>query len=227
MLKPWAALFVCTLGCAPKISDIFHEGHHHFAYMSGDVIAWDVHVPPHTATGYHEHKFDYLFVTLGPATITTTAYNGLTNHLALADGEIRYAKAPLIHLARNDGPADFHNVTIELKKPDTNVAPCDSPCVFQSDQWTAYEMTLAPGQSVDTHNAFIVAVSPINLTHRPEKPLIGAPGKIGDSHNPLTNAGSADARFVMLEFGDGRTRSNRLVEQRDSAASTRPGGAFK
>jgi hypothetical protein len=61
-------------------------------------------------------------------------------------------------------------------------------------------MTLAPGEHVDTKDAFIVAVSDINLTHGREQPLRGGPGKVGDSHNPLTNAGPADARFVMLEF---------------------------
>ena len=200
MLRPWAALFVITLGCAPKITDIFHEGHHHFAYMSGDVIAWDVHVPPHTATGYHEHKFDYLFVTLGPAAITTKVYQGLTAHLALRDGEIRYTKGPLIHMANNDGATEFHNVTIELKKPPTNVVQCDSPCAFTSDQWTAYSMSLAPGEHVETKDAFIVAISDINLTHGREQPLRGGPGKVGDSHSPLTNAGPGEARFVMLEF---------------------------
>jgi hypothetical protein len=200
MLRPGLALFMLTLGCAPTVTDIFHEPHHHFVYKSGVVTAWDVHVPPHETTLMHEHKVDYLFVTLGPATITSAAYKGLTTHLTLHDGEIRFAKGPLTHVARNDGPLEFHNVTIELTQPSTNVTPCDSPCVYKSDQWTAYSMTLAPGEHVDTKDAFIVAVSDINLTHGREQPLRGGPGKVGDSHNPLTNAGPADARFVMLEF---------------------------
>jgi hypothetical protein len=195
-----AALFVCTVGCAPKIVDIAHESHHHFVYKSPNVIAWDVHVAPHTATLNHVHTYDYLFVTLGQAKITSQAYRGLTTHLDLHDGEIRFTKGPLTHMATNDGPLMFHNVTIELEQPVTNVTPCDSPCVYQADQWTAYEMTLAPGQQVDTKNAFIVAVSDIDLTHGRERPIIGGPGKVDDTHNPLTNAGRTDARFVMLEF---------------------------
>jgi len=200
MLRPWAALFVFTLGCAPKITDIFHEPHHHFAYKSPDVTAWDVHVPPHTATFYHQHTHDYLFVTLGPATITTKVYKGLTNHLDLHDGEIRFTQGPLIHMATNDGATPFHNVTIELNNPSTNVTQCDSPCVYTSDQWTAYSITLAPGEHVDTKDAFIVAISDINLTHGREQPLRGGPGKVGDSHQALTNANRSDARFLMLEF---------------------------
>lgn len=195
-----AALFVCTLGCGPKIVDISQEAHHHWVYTSPDVIAYDVHVPAHTSTLYHVHKYDYLYVTLGPATITSTPYKGLTTHLALHDGEIRYTKGPLTHIATNDGDAMFHNVTIELEHPATNVVQCDSPCVWTSDQWTASERTLSPGQQVDAKNAFIVAVSDISLTHGSEQPLRGGPGTIGDTHNPLTNTGSADARFVMLEF---------------------------
>ena len=201
MLKSSAALFVFTLGCAPKVSDIFHEPHHHFAYKSPNVTAWDVQVPPHTSTLMHEHKYDYLFVTLGgPATITSAAYRGLTTHLSLQDGEIRYAPGPLIHVARNDGDLPFHNVTIELTQPSTHVMQCDSPCVYKSDEWTVYSMTLAPGEHVDTKDAFLVAVSYVNLAHGREQPIRGGPGKIGDTHNPLTNAGTADARFVMLEF---------------------------
>lgn len=195
-----AALFVLTSGCAPKVSDIFHEPHHHFAYKSDRVIAWDVYVPPHTATLMHVHQYDYLFVTLGPAQITSQAYRGLTTHLDLHDGEIRYTIGPLTHVATNDGPTMFHNATIELTQPSTHVMQCDSPCVYKSDQWTAYEMALAPGQQVDTKNAFIVAISDINLTHGREQPIQGGPGKMGDTHNPLTNAGATDARFVMLEF---------------------------
>lgn len=201
MLKPWAAaLFVLISGCTPKVSDIFHEGHHHFVYKSPNVIAWDVYVPPHTSTLMHEHQYDYLYVTLGAAKITSQAYKGLTTHLDLHDGEIRYTKGPLTHVATNDGPLMFHNVTIELLQPATNVTPCDSPCVFKSDHWTAYAMTLAPGQQIDTKDAFIAAISDINLTHGQEQPLRGGPGKVGDTHSPVTNAGPTDARFVMLEF---------------------------
>lgn len=196
-----AALFVgIFVGCAPKIVDIAHEAHHHFVYKSAQVIAWDVQVSPHTATLMHEHQRDYLYVTLGPAKITSTPYQGESTHLDLHDGQIRYTKGPLIHVASNDGPLMFHNVTIELTQPATNVTPCDSPCVYRSDQWTAYSMTLAPGRQVDTKDALVVAVSDIDLTHGREQPLLGGPGQVGDTHTALTNAGRNDARFVMLEF---------------------------
>ena len=107
---------------------------------------------------------------------------------------------PYTTLFRSHGATPFHNVTIELNNPSTNVTQCDSPCVYTSDQWTAYSITLAPGEHVDTKDAFIVAISDINLTHGREQPLRGGPGKVGDSHQALTNANRSDARFVMLEF---------------------------
>ena len=200
MLKPWAALFVLTLGCSPKVYSIFQEGHHKFAYKSDRVIVWDVHVPPRTATRMHEHDFDYLFVTLGPAVVTSIPLHGAPTPLVLQDGEIRFTKGPLTHVARNTSNQPFHNVTIELTKPSTNVTPCDSPCVYTSDQWTAYAITLAPGEHVDTQDALVVPISYVNLTHRPEQPLRIYPGQVNDTHHPLTNAGPSDARFMLLEF---------------------------
>lgn len=164
-------------------------------------MAWDVRVPPHAATLMHQHNLDYLFVTLGPATVTSVPYRGETVHMALHDGEIRYTKGPLTHKAINDGNYPFHNVTIELNKPSTNVTPCDSPCVFTSDQWTVSEMSVPPGYHTDSVNAFIVAISDVYLSRpRPGKPLRGGPGMVGDTQTSLTNAGRDTARFVLLEF---------------------------
>jgi hypothetical protein len=90
-----------------------------------------------------------------------------------------------------------------------------------------YRIGLAPGEHVDTHDALVVPLTAVNLTNPPGQPLRLFPGMVNDTHSSLTNGGPSDARFILLEFGEGRTQSNRPVEQSDSAASTRPGGAFK
>jgi len=200
MLKPWAALFVLTLGCSPQVYSIFQEGHHHFAYKSPQVTVWDVRVPPRTSTRMHVHDKDYLFITLGQAAVTSIPLKGAPTQLILQDGEVRFTKAPLVHEARDDGNQPFHNITIELAQPATNVTPCDSPCVMTSDQWTVYSIGLAPGEHVDTKYALIVPLTAVNLTRRPMQPLHLFPGMVNDTHSPLTNGGPADARFIMLEY---------------------------
>ena len=200
MPRPWAALFVLLLGCSPKPVDIFHEPHHHFVYKSDKITAWNVMVPPRTATLMHEHDMDYLFVTLGPAVVTSLPLKGAPTQLVLRDGEVRFAKAPLIHVADNYSNEPFHNVTIELAHPATNVTPCDSPCVLTSDQWTVTRMTLAPGERYDTKFAIIVPLVAVELGRRPNQPLHLVPGQVNDTSVPVTNSGPADARFITVEF---------------------------
>jgi hypothetical protein len=114
-------------------------------------------------------------------------------------------------------------VTIELLHPSTNVGACALPCVVSSDQWTVSSAVVAPGGHVDAHDALAIAISDVDMG----APLRGGPGTFAMTKGTLTNNGSADARLVLLEFGASRTQANRPVEQRDSAASTRRGAAFK
>src|SRR5262249_55438593 len=137
--------------------------------------------------------------TLGAATVTSAVYRDHESRLMLRDGEVRFAKAPLIHAASDDGDQPFHNVTIELLRPSSNVAPCAAPCIMSADQWTVSSVTLAPSARVDTRNALAVAVSDVNLTG--DGPALrGAPGAFAMVHGSLVNAGATDARLVLLEL---------------------------
>jgi quercetin dioxygenase-like cupin family protein len=199
MLKTWAALSVFVWSCGSEIHAITDESHHHQVMQDDRVRVFDVHVAPHTETGIHTHTYDYLFVTLGAAKVASHVYHDSTHALDLADGEIRFTKAPLIHSAINTGDTPFHNVTIELLHPSTHVAPCASPCVINADQWTAYSVTLPPSGEMNAHDALVVAVSPVNLIEDGPS-LSGDPGALARVHGPIRNAGPADARFVLLEF---------------------------
>jgi quercetin dioxygenase-like cupin family protein len=201
MMKTWAALFVLALGCGEgdKIYPITEESHHHLVMQDDRVRVFDVHVAPHSETGIHTHNYDYIYVTLGPAKVVSHVYHDSSHALTLSDGEVRYTKAPLVHSAINNGDTPFHNVTIELLHPATHVAPCTLPCTLTSDQWTVYSLTVPPADSVNAHDALVVAVSPVNLIEDGPS-LTGNPGALARLHGPLRNGGPGDARVVVLEF---------------------------
>jgi quercetin dioxygenase-like cupin family protein len=184
MLKHWAALTILALDCATTIYPITNEPHHHLVLQTHRVRVFDVHVAPGTSTRIHEHDYDYLFITLGDATVTSTPYRGTPSHLALHDGDVRFTKAPLIHAASDDGTQPFHNVTIELLQPASHVTACAAPCVMTSDQWTVRSVTLPPGGSVDAHDGLAVALEATAL------PTQGA----------FTNTSAAAERVMLLEF---------------------------
>lgn len=197
MLKAWAALSVLALRTgAAQVTPITNEPHHHLVLTTDRVRVFDVHVAPHTVTLMHQHDYDYLFITLGDATVTSARQGDGTSQLVLKDGEVRFSKGGFAHTASDDGDQPFHNVTIELLHPSTKVGPCALPCVLSSDQWTVSSATLAPGDHVDAHDALAVAVSPVDLG----APLRGGPGARALVHGPLTNHGTTDAKVLLLEF---------------------------
>lgn len=196
MLRTWVALSVLALqSVAAQITPITNEPHHHLVLTTDRVRVFDVHVAPHTVTLMHQHDYDYLFFTLGDATVTSAKYRDGVSQLVLHDGEVRFAKGGFAHTARVDSDQPFHNVTIELLHPSTHVRACALPCVMASDQWTVSSATIAPGGHVDAHDALAVAVSPVEMG-----PLHGAPGAFAMVHGPLTNGGASDARVLLLEF---------------------------
>jgi quercetin dioxygenase-like cupin family protein len=187
MLKHGVALGIFALGCATKFYPITNEPDHHQVMRNDQVRVFDVHVAPHTSTRMHVHSYDYLFVTLGAATVTSAPYHRSPTQLALHDGEVRFSKAPLIHIATNDGDQEFHNTTIELLHPSTTVKPCALPCVYTADQWTVSSVSLAPSAHLDVHDALVVSIS-------------GTPGEVRMVQGALTNAEPSEARFVVVEF---------------------------
>jgi quercetin dioxygenase-like cupin family protein len=196
MLRAWAALSVLALACASTITPITSEPHHHLVMTTDRVRVFDVHVAPHTVTLMHQHDYDYLFVTLGAATVTSARYRDGVSQLVLHDGEVRYTKGGFAHTASDDTDQPFHNVTIELLHPSTNVGACALPCVMSSDQWTVSSVTVAPGGHVDAHDALAIAISDVDMG----APLRGGPGTLATVNGALANNGATDAKVVLLEF---------------------------
>lgn len=103
-----------------KAVPVTGEPHHHLVYSSEYVRAFDVEVPPHSATMLHEHAVDYIWVALGDADVINAVAGRPEARLQIKDGTVHFTRGGFAHIARNETDAAFRNVTIELLKPQMN-----------------------------------------------------------------------------------------------------------
>jgi hypothetical protein len=96
---------------------ITQEPDHHLVLENQFTRVFYVEVPVGEQTLVHEHKNDYVFVTLGDSDVENMPQGKDPVRLQLKDGEARYVKAPLVHRAKNLAKTPFRNVTIEILMP--------------------------------------------------------------------------------------------------------------
>jgi quercetin dioxygenase-like cupin family protein len=138
----------------------------------------------------HRHNYDYLFVTLGDSDVLSVRPGEKPAQLLLKDGDVRYTPGHFAHAAINQIDRPFHNITIELLKPSSNVAGCGGdgctemlPCasgkadicptttrLIASDQWTVSLIKMPPSSRLEKHTHsmphLVVAVSDLNLAQQ-------------------------------------------------------------
>jgi len=159
----WLAAPGAVAAQEPAVVPLTSEPSHHLALTTDYVRIFDVTAAPHATTLIHRHDSDYLFVTLGDADITSARTDAPPTHLVLKDGAIEYAPGGFAHSVANNIDRPFHNITIELLRPSTHVAPCTDSCSrpaacptnghcatvtrsITADQWVANTITLQPGE---------------------------------------------------------------------------------
>src|ERR1700738_525130 len=96
---------------------INEEPHHRLVLQNDFTHVYNVMVPPLDATLLHQHDLPYLYVTLGPADIVNAIVGKPELHQILHDGETHYTPGKFAHVARTDTGLPFHNITIELVRP--------------------------------------------------------------------------------------------------------------
>jgi quercetin dioxygenase-like cupin family protein len=182
------ALLCLGAAAQPQQSvDITSEPSHHLVFQNEYLRAFDVTVAPKTSTLVHRHEHDYVFVTLGDADLTNARVGEKPAGLQLKDGETRFTPGGFAHAAINNSDRPFHNITIDLLQPATNVKRCTEsctvpvPCAAQaksacpsmerrisSDQWVMSFVTMPPGSHLERHTRalpnLVVAVSNLDLT---------------------------------------------------------------
>src|SRR5262249_55941188 len=166
--------------------DITAEPSHHLVFQNEYLRAFDVTVAPKSSTLVHRHNHDYLFVTLGDADLVNARVGEKPAPLKLKDGEVRFTAGNFAHAAINESDRPFHNTTIELLQPSTNVKTCTESCempapcesekgicpiiapLISSDQWTVLLIKFPPGSRLESHARAVphlfVPVSDLELT---------------------------------------------------------------
>jgi hypothetical protein len=93
------------------------EPHHVLVFKNDYVRVYNVTVPPLDATLLHQHDVPYIYLTLGTADVINAVAGKPEVHLTLEDGATRYSPGGFAHIARTDAGILFHNITIELARP--------------------------------------------------------------------------------------------------------------
>ena len=207
--------------------EITSEPRHHLVFENEYVRVFDVTVAPRDTTLVHRHNHDYLFVTLGDSDLINARVGEKPVPLQLKDGDVRFTPGNFAHAAINNADRPFHNTTIELLKPSSNVKTCTDSCddlsnpcagicaqrrkLISSDQWSVWMITVPPTAQAEKylHTApqLIVPVSNLGFgvqAGSTDTPIVRGPGQIdwlpGRPMHALINNARTQARFVALEF---------------------------
>lgn len=93
------------------------EPHHAHVLQNDFVRVYNVTVPPLDATQLHQHDLPYIYLMLGPADVVNAVQGKPEVRLTLEDGATRYMAGGFAHIVRTDAGIPFHNITIELERP--------------------------------------------------------------------------------------------------------------
>lgn len=189
-------LATATLAQQQQSVEITSEPSHHLVFENEYVRVFDVTVAPRATTLVHKHNHDYLFVTLGDSDVVSVRPGEKPVGLKLKDGEVRFTPGNFAHAAVNQADRPFHNITIELLKPSTNVKTCTGSCdaggcagsvpgntgnnssvaacsatthLISADQWTVSLVGLPPNVTLNKPSggpALLVAVSNLELARK-------------------------------------------------------------
>jgi quercetin dioxygenase-like cupin family protein len=226
-------LFLATAALAQhqQSVEITSEPTHHLVFQNEYVRVFNVTVAPRATTLVHRHNYDYLFVTLGDSDVVSVRPGEKPVALKLKDGEVRFTPGNFAHAAVNQSDRPFHNITIELLKPSSNVKTCTDSCddlsdpcagictqrrkLISSDQWSVWLITVPPTAHAEKYlhavPQLIVPVSNLGFGAKDgsnDTPIIRGSGQIdwltGSPMHALINNTKTSASFIALEFNQGK-----------------------
>jgi quercetin dioxygenase-like cupin family protein len=207
--------------------EITAEPSHHLILENENVRVFRVEVAPHGATLMHEHRRDYVYVTIGNAHISNEVKGKPAVDVKLADGDTRFVPGNFAHIVTDLSEQPFRNITIELVQDEklrqtTSHWPEESgeqtfpggrnKILFVKDAVRVSEVDLEPGAALPSHHHdgphLAVAVTSADLRSDVEgvgpKPAKFSAGEIkwlpGGFTHTLTNVGKTPVRLVTVEF---------------------------
>lgn len=171
-----ALLAIMTIAAAPRPAvPLLDEPMHHKKFENEYVRVFDVLVPPHEQTLFHEHAHDYVFVPIGASKFRSEKADGTSSELDLKSGEARFTSAPLTHRAINLADTPFRNITVEILKSAGSPAELPLPAmpghsvILENDRVRIDRQILDPGQSTGLHTHTLmslgICVSPARVEY--------------------------------------------------------------
>ncbi|MEK6302547.1 MAG: hypothetical protein AABO41_17690 [Acidobacteriota bacterium] len=181
---------------------VANEPRHHLKFENQYVRVFDVVVPPGDTTLFHTHSNDYLFVSIGDATLKAEVMGGQPGDLIAKDGDSRFTKAPITHRVTNVGKDVFRNITIEVLKSPGIAAGAHAheipghTLVLDNDRLHVERVVIEPGKSIPTHThhqsglGVCVSAAEIQIESPGQKPrtVKFAPGAFQWSDGPVTHS---------------------------------------
>jgi quercetin dioxygenase-like cupin family protein len=242
-------VFLATAALAQQQQavEITSEPSHHLVLENDYVRVFDVTVVPKASTLIHRHDNDYLFVTLGDSNLINARVGEKPAALQLKDGDVRFTPGHFAHAAINNADRPFHNITIELLKPPTNVKTCTESCdvnpecadrastscvsgkkLISSDQWSVSLVTMPPSSRIEKHTHIaphlVVPISNLDLASVSSAGDMGA--SIGIKRAPgEINWVSAGVTHVLYNNGSHPARFVVLEFNPEPGSPTRAGVA--
>ncbi len=98
---------------APEV-EITADPLHRLIFTNDQVRVFDVNIPPKSQTLMHWHHHDYIYVTIGDATVITTVKDKAPVTLNVRDGDPTFVPGNFEHITRDAGAQPFRNITIEI-----------------------------------------------------------------------------------------------------------------
>jgi hypothetical protein len=93
------------------------EPHHRLVLENPYVRVWMFELAGHEGTLLHAHDLPYLVVALTAGDFVNVIPGKPDAHVTLDEGQLTYSKGGFAHVVRTDEGTPFHNVTIELLRP--------------------------------------------------------------------------------------------------------------
>jgi mannose-6-phosphate isomerase-like protein (cupin superfamily) len=188
------------------------EPDHHQVLENEYTRVFYVEVPVGKQTLLHEHKNDYVFVTLGDGDIENTPQGKAPVRQQFQDGDVRYVKGPLVHVAKDLASTPFRNVTIEILKPGEPGA--EQRTKEQMSEMIANQKviiskygegsSLSSGAKEATLPGLIVAVSELKLITPKDQNLVLHPGEVkwipAGVEYSAQRLGSKPLQFVVVRY---------------------------
>jgi beta-alanine degradation protein BauB len=228
-ILPTLLLAAITLTAqTPSAVELTAEPDHHLLLENSNVRVFLADVPPHQATLLHQHRHDYVFVSLGETNVSNEVQGKPPVILKMQDGETRFAAGGFAHIARNLADTPFRAIAVEFLQDDaahkTPPPKWDEErglhilqggtedILFVQDGVRVSEIELQPGATIPSHHHtgphLVIAVSDLDLRSDVEgKGPMAVHFSAGDVKwqpggytHTVTNTGTQKAKLVTLEF---------------------------